>query len=205
MNDRKIKLAFDEKKQAIRAIRTEISQKLFISLILFWIYIRFLFSKIKNKHKYANIKMSSFIDDVAIEIKFKNAKENCKLLTEIVEKVFSWTNRNAIKFDDEKSELIHFESSNNSSIDTVKLSNNTILKSKINVKWLKIYMNRKLNFKKRDYSYISLWLAIFSHMIIRILFSYVIKKASEDSALYTSKYRLNFRIFQWFFDFIRVF
>ena len=33
--------------------------------------------------------MSSFIDDVAIEIEFKSAKENCKLLTEIVEKVFS--------------------------------------------------------------------------------------------------------------------
>ena len=45
-------------------------------------------------------------------------------------------------------ELIHFESSNNSSIDTVKLSNNTILKPKIDVKWLGIYMNRKLNFKK---------------------------------------------------------
>ena len=32
--------------------------------------------------------------------------------------------------------------------DTVKLSSNTILKSKSNVKWLEIYMNRKLNFKK---------------------------------------------------------
>ena len=55
--------------------------------------------------------MSSFIDDVAIEIEFKSTKENCKLLTEIVEKVFSWADRNAVKFDDEKSELIHIESS----------------------------------------------------------------------------------------------
>ena len=89
MNDRKIKLAFDKKKQAARAIRTEISQRLSISLILFSIYIRFLFSEIKNEHKYANIKMSSFIDDVAIEVESKNAKENCKLLVEIVQKVFS--------------------------------------------------------------------------------------------------------------------
>ena len=78
--------------------------------------------------------MSSFIDDVAIEVESKSAKENCKLLTEIVQKVFSWADRNAVKFDDEKFELIHFESSNNSSIDTVKLSNNTVLKSKMNVK-----------------------------------------------------------------------
>ena len=33
--------------------------------------------------------MLNFIDDVTIEIEFKCAKENCKLLTEIVEKVFS--------------------------------------------------------------------------------------------------------------------
>ena len=89
MIDRKIELAFDEKKQAARAIRTEISQKSPISFILFSIYIRFLFSKIKNEHKYANIKMSSFIDDVAIEVESKNAKENCKLLIKIVQKELS--------------------------------------------------------------------------------------------------------------------
>ena len=89
MIDRKIELAFDGKKQAARAIRTEISQRSSISLILFSIYIRFLFSKIQNMHKYANIKMSSFIDDVAIEVESKSVKENCKLRIEIVQKAFS--------------------------------------------------------------------------------------------------------------------
>ena len=92
--------------------------------------------------------MSSFIDDVAIEVESKSAELNCKLLNEIVQKVFQWADRNAVKFDDEKSELIHFESFNKSSVDTIKLSNNTILKSKLNVKWLGIYMDRKLKFKK---------------------------------------------------------
>ena len=41
--DRKIELIFDNKKQAARAIRTEISQGSFISFILFSICIRFLF------------------------------------------------------------------------------------------------------------------------------------------------------------------
>ena len=78
--------------------------------------------------------MLSFIHDVAIEVESKSAKENCKLLIEIVYKVFLWTDRNAVKFDDEKSELIYFESSNALSTDTVKLSNNTILKLKLDVK-----------------------------------------------------------------------
>ena len=88
IDDRKIKLAFDGKKQAARAVRTGISQGLSISHILFSIYIRFLFSEIKNKHQYTNIKMSSFIDNVAIEIESKSAKENCKLLIELFKKYF---------------------------------------------------------------------------------------------------------------------
>ena len=72
---RKIKLAFDEKKQATRAIRTEIPQRLSILLILFSIYIRYLFSKMKIEDKYVNVKMSSFIDDVTIDIELKSAKK----------------------------------------------------------------------------------------------------------------------------------
>ena len=56
--------------------------------------------------------------------------------------------RNVVRFDDEKSELIHFESSNTSSTNIVELLNNTILKSKLDGKWLEIYMNKKLNLKK---------------------------------------------------------
>ena len=88
MDDRKIELAFDGKKQAARAVRTGVPQGSPISPILFSIYIRFLFSEIKNEHKFANIKMPSFIDDVAIGVESKSAKENCKLLIEIVQKVF---------------------------------------------------------------------------------------------------------------------
>ena len=88
MIDQKIDLAFDEKKQVARAIRTEISQRSSISSILFSIYIRFLFFEIKNDIRYASIKMPSFIDDVAIEVESKSVEQNCKLLNEIVQKVF---------------------------------------------------------------------------------------------------------------------
>ena len=116
MSDRKIELAFDEKKQTARAISIEISQESLISSILFSIYIRFLFSKIRNEVKDANIKMSNFIDDVTIEIESKSAKQNCKVLTEIVQKVFQWADQNAVKFDDEKSKLIHFQLLNKSRV-----------------------------------------------------------------------------------------
>ena len=43
-------------KKTTRAIRTEISQRSLISSISFSIYIRFLFSEIKNEVKYANLK-----------------------------------------------------------------------------------------------------------------------------------------------------
>ena len=61
MIDPKIELVFDEKKQAARAVRTEISLRLSILFILFSISIRFLFLEIKDEHKYTNIKISSFI------------------------------------------------------------------------------------------------------------------------------------------------
>ena len=89
MIDRKIELAFDEKKQAARAIRTEILQRSSVLFLLLLIYFQFLFSKRKNEHQYTNIKMLCFIGDVTIEVESKSAKENCKLLIEIVQKVFS--------------------------------------------------------------------------------------------------------------------
>ena len=107
MNNRSIALAFDEQKQHTRQIKIGISQKSSISPIPFFIYIRFLFSKIRIK---ARISSFSFIDDIQISVSSKNIENNCKTLTEITKIAFSWTDANAIQFDNSKSELIHFES-----------------------------------------------------------------------------------------------
>ena len=61
MIDRKIELTFDEKKQAARAICTEIPQRSSIPFILYSIYIRFQFSEIKNEHEYARIKYQALL------------------------------------------------------------------------------------------------------------------------------------------------
>ena len=144
MNSRSIELAFDEKRQKSRSIQIEISQESLISFILFLIYIRFLFFKLRLN---ANINSSSFIDDISISISSKSIEINCRILTETVKNAFKWADENAVKFDDFKSELIHFESKRKMSENFIILSNNIILQSQKSIKWLEIHIDRKLTFK----------------------------------------------------------
>ena len=67
-------------------IECKIPQENSISSILFLIYIRNLFAKIKQKH--SNIQMPSFIDDVAVYIDNKTAAQNCKQLSQIAQEIF---------------------------------------------------------------------------------------------------------------------
>ena len=52
-----------------------------------------------------------------------------------------------MQFDDSKLKLIHFESKKHMSTDSITLSNGTILKPQNMIKWLKIWIDRKLIFK----------------------------------------------------------
>ena len=78
LQKRKAGLAFDEEKQDIQDIEIEIPQGSSISPILFLIYIRFLFSKIKAK--FSQVQKSSYIDDVTLYTSEKSATENSELL-----------------------------------------------------------------------------------------------------------------------------
>ncbi len=76
LQNRVIDLAFDDERQKSKEIITEILQDSFISLILFLIYIRYLFSKIRAKIE--NLQSLSYIDDVALYVKRKNIDKNVK-------------------------------------------------------------------------------------------------------------------------------
>ncbi len=52
-----------------------------------------------------------------------------------------------MQFDDSTSELIHFESHKMTLNQIIILLNNMIIKLKICVWWLKVWLNQKLNFK----------------------------------------------------------
>jgi len=142
LQNRIIDLAFDDERQKLKKISTEISQD---SLILFLIYIQYLFSKIRAK--FENLQSLSYIDDVTLYIEERNIDKNVKMLKNAAKIAFTWAENNAVQFDDSKSELIHFESHKTTLNQMIILLNNTIIKSKTCVRWLEVWLNRKLNFK----------------------------------------------------------
>ena len=76
MNNKYIQLAFDENKQEKSKIKIEISQKLLISLILFLIYIRNIFSEINSMQ----IRNSSYINDIELVASSETIEKNCLML-----------------------------------------------------------------------------------------------------------------------------
>ncbi len=140
-----IDLAFDDERQKSKKISTEISQDSFISLILFLIYIQYLFSKICAK--FENLQSFSYINDVMLYIEKRNINKNVKILKNAAKIAFTWAENNAMQFNNSKSELIHFESHKMILNQMIILLNNMIIKSKIYIWWLEVWLNRKLNFK----------------------------------------------------------
>ena len=127
MQERITELIFNEKRQALQRVFTGISQESLISSILFLIYIRNLFLKVKVK--LSQVQTLSYIDDVALYIEESLAKKNCKVLKRTVKTVFKWAPENTVKFDDSKSEIIYFFRKKQEAKNSVTLSNNTIIKS----------------------------------------------------------------------------
>ncbi len=145
LQNRVIDLAFDDERQKSKKISTEISQDSSISLILFLIYIRYLFLKIRAK--FENLQSLSYIDDMMLYVEKRNIDKNVKILKNAAKITFTWTENNAVQFNDSKSELIHFERHKITFNQMIILLNNMIIKSKTCIWWLKVWLNRKLNFK----------------------------------------------------------
>jgi len=80
-------------------------------------------------------------------VKRKNIDKNVKTLKNAAKIAFTWTKKNAVQFNDSKSELIHFESHKTTLNQMIILLYNMIIKLKICVWWLKVWLNWKLNFK----------------------------------------------------------
>ena len=106
LQNRRVQLRFDENVQEMTDVNIGISQRLPVSLILFLIYTRFLYSKRSNTSE----RILSFVDDIGLTVSSKSIEENCQLLQKLAEDLIVEQNQNCIKFDVEKIELIHFHS-----------------------------------------------------------------------------------------------
>jgi len=137
MNDRILRLVFEGKIESFKPINTGIPQGSPISPILFLIYIRDLF-------KSNSIKFLSYMDDISLIASSKSFKQNIKILEQETKVLFNLGTKYAIKFDIDKTELIHFGKSQL----YLKLPNgNLVLPIKL-VKWLGIHFDYNLKFKE---------------------------------------------------------
>ena len=76
LQDRKVQLKFDGNTQKMTNIEIGISQESPISLILFLIYIRYLFTKRSNTSE----RILSYLDDIELVVSLKFIEENYQLL-----------------------------------------------------------------------------------------------------------------------------
>jgi hypothetical protein len=104
LEDRFLRLAFDNNTKDFSPINTGILQGSPISPILFLIYTRDLF-------KLNTIKHLSYIDNISLTIASKSFKNNIKILEREARDIIELGKEYIIKFDIEKTELIHFNSS----------------------------------------------------------------------------------------------
>src|SRR6266487_6572956 len=91
----------------------------------------------------------SYIDDIGLVASSESIEKNCKILKEVVIRIFEKGADNLIQFNPEKTELIHFHSKRNISENVnICFSENYLVEAKPTVKWLGIWLDSKLNFKK---------------------------------------------------------
>ena len=145
LSNRQIGLVFDAERENLQLINTGIPQGSPNSPILFLIYLRIPSTTIQLQHPRTTT--PSYIDDVACLVVGDSEEENCKHLEPVARTSFGWGDRNAVAFDDLKTELIHFHRQRHTPRCSVILPNGTITKPLTVVQWLGVFLDRKLSFK----------------------------------------------------------
>ena len=126
-----------------------------ISPILFLIYIREILAD-----KAFQI---SYIDDFSLSVSSTSAKKNCKALEKIVARLIKSAEEQGVSFNPKKTELIHFTTQRVPITEGVNVAGEGIA-PKASVKWLGIWFDPKLSFKKHIEKRINLAMASFLGM-----------------------------------------
>ena len=140
LSERFLQLSFDGQMQSFRQIIAGIPQGSPASPILFLIYIHSMFGSLNNF-------TLSYIDDVSISASSTSLKKNVRLLERDITALFNLGAQNAIRFDNPKTELIHYTTRKGSLTEFLTLPDGTKIMPKSTVRWLGIYFDRGLSFK----------------------------------------------------------
>ncbi len=143
LKNRESLLIFDEQISVMQRVNADISQRFFISLILFLFFNASLIEKCKALE--IKIEVFNFVDNINILIYDKITELICKSLSWAYNFCAKWAWTHDATFASEKYELTHFTRKSKRFDMTVSLYiENSIIKLKLNVQVLEVQLNMKL-------------------------------------------------------------
>ncbi len=136
-------LRFDEQTSDMREINADISQRFFISSILFLFFNASLIKKCKTLR--IKIKVLDFVNDINILTYNRFIEEICKILSRVHDVCAKWTHTHDATFTSEKYKLMHFirKSKKFDMMINIQIKS-SVIKLKSDVQVLKVQLNTKL-------------------------------------------------------------
>ena len=148
LSERMASLSFHKDSEKISPINTGIPQGSPVSPILFLFYVFPPFKMMRLKHPH--VICPSYIDDICLVVEGDSPEENATELEEAVATCFMWGKKNAVAFDDPKSELMHYYKARkkiqNPYVNVI-LPNGTCIEPSDVQRWLGFWFDRKLSWK----------------------------------------------------------
>jgi hypothetical protein len=152
MSDRTIRFAFDSEISTIIGVNDGIPQGSPVSPIMFLIFIQHVIGALEHKNEIITL---SYADDLTIITESSCARTNSIRLQLALKQLIKATDEVQIQFNADKSEYIHFHKGRDPINIKVTLTFTTCEGSKTvdirpqeQFKWLGMWLNRKLTFKK---------------------------------------------------------
>ena len=141
LEQRTLQLEFDGERESFSEIKTGIPQGSPVSPILFLIYIQGLFTS-------NTVKIISYMDDITLTTASSSLNKNIKILEREASKVINLGLKDAVQFDLTKTELMHFTGIKKAQEMSITLPDGKTVQPSQSIKWLGIWFDPGLKFRK---------------------------------------------------------